>query len=669
MSDRIEKVAEIKVVADNTGEIEKLTNQINSLKADLDKLNSKYDSSSSSVKKFDEANVKSRKGVLENGGAMGLLSAATGGLAMDFKDAVEAIELTGVSLKGLRGAIIATGIGALAIVVLELVTNWDKWRGVIMQTTPELEALNNIQGDLTSKLKETYTELYTVKSAFDQAKDGAISKKEALRIYNETLGDTLGKAKSLEEAEDIYNRKTDAYIQATELRMTAQLLLGKAAEQAARLATGETVDLTFWDKVKVGVSGYFFGASGAAKKTAELIGSNTKEAENSKNKLIKLAQQYQKKADDISKEGGLNFQKVEEKKTATAKNSAKERENQLKTLENFENKMLTDIANLNAKSEADKLKILKDGEQKQLDAIKLSDAEKVKAQELLNEKYRLLAIKNEEDRAKAAKAVIDKYQREVDEMRDKTGKVALANQQADELKVLQDLYDKKLLTAEEFEKAKILLADKYAILKKENDDKNAKEEADNTKADNDKKIAEEQAVADAKLTINNMALDATIQGIGVLKMAFEKNKGLQKALIIAESAAGIAKMIINTKAANTATELKYALLPGGSALAKAENTIRNISTGIGIAANVAATAKALKALGGGSAEKGSVGSEGGGGSAPQANFNIVGQSDTNILAQTIANRQQQPIEAFVVGASVTRQQELDDNKIKNSTFL
>ena len=44
---------------------------------------------------------------------MGLLS-ATGGLAMDFKDAVGAIELTGVSLKGLRGAIIATGIGALA---------------------------------------------------------------------------------------------------------------------------------------------------------------------------------------------------------------------------------------------------------------------------------------------------------------------------------------------------------------------------------------------------------------------------------------------------------------------------------------------------------------------------------------------------------------------------
>ena len=33
------------------------------------------------------------------------------------------------------------------------------------------------------------------------------------------------------------------------------------------------------------------------------------------------------------------------------------------------------------------------------------------------------------------------------------------------------------------------------------------------------------------------------------------------------------------------------------------------------------------------------------------------------------NKQQQPVEAFVVGNSVTKQQELDRNKIANSTFL
>ncbi|CAB4153579.1 hypothetical protein UFOVP639_12 [uncultured Caudovirales phage] len=89
-----------------------------------------------------------RKGVLENGGAMGLLGAATGGLAMDFKDAVEAVEGMGISLKGLRGAIIATGIGALAIIVLELVTNWEKWKGVITGSTEEMAKLTQEYEDL-----------------------------------------------------------------------------------------------------------------------------------------------------------------------------------------------------------------------------------------------------------------------------------------------------------------------------------------------------------------------------------------------------------------------------------------------------------------------------------------------------------------------------------------
>lgn len=98
-----------------------------------------------STKTLSKETTTLNDGLLKNGGAMGLLSAATGGLAMDFKDAVEAIELTGVSLKGLRGAIIATGIGALAILVLELVTNWDKWVGVIDGSTAALERLNSQQ--------------------------------------------------------------------------------------------------------------------------------------------------------------------------------------------------------------------------------------------------------------------------------------------------------------------------------------------------------------------------------------------------------------------------------------------------------------------------------------------------------------------------------------------
>ena len=180
-------------------------------------------------------------------------------------------------------------------------------------------------------------------------------------------------------------------------------------------------------------------------------------------------------------------------------------------------------------------------------------------------------------------------------------------------------------------------------------------------------IADAQAVADAKRGIQEGTFNNISNGIGLLKGLFEKNKGAQKALLIAESAAGIAKIIINTQAANAAAKLKYALLPGGQTLSAAEITMNKISAGIGIATNIAATAKAMSALGGGGgAGAGSVGSDTGGASAPQ--FNVVGASSTNQLAQTIGKQQNQPLKAYVVSNEVTTQQSLDRNIISTATL-
>jgi hypothetical protein len=191
----------------------------------------------------------------------------------------------------------------------------------------------------------------------------------------------------------------------------------------------------------------------------------------------------------------------------------------------------------------------------------------------------------------------------------------------------------------------------------------AEKELADSKIISDKKIADEQAVADAKKAIQESAFNNISSGIGLLKGLFEKNKGLQKALLMAESAAGIAKIIINTKAANAAARLKYALLPGGVALATAEAAMNNVSAGIGIAATIAATAKGLSALGGGGSPGGSaVGGEGGGsaGAAPQ--FNVVGNTGVNQLAQTL-NQEQAPIKTYVVAGDVTTGQSLDRNII------
>jgi len=176
-----------------------------------------------------------------------------------------------------------------------------------------------------------------------------------------------------------------------------------------------------------------------------------------------------------------------------------------------------------------------------------------------------------------------------------------------------------------------------------------------------------QYEADAKKAINESYIDHAVNGIGVLASAFEKNKGLQKALLVAESLAGIAKIVINTQAANAAATLKYSLLPGGQALAAAEIISNKVGAGIGIAANIVATTKALGALGGGGVRGGSGGNVGGGRTPSAPSFNVVGNSGASQIAQTI-NQDQQPVEAYVVAGNVSSAQELNRNIVETASI-
>jgi len=94
--------------------------------------------------------------------------------------------------------------------------------------------------------------------------------------------------------------------------------------------------------------------------------------------------------------------------------------------------------------------------------------------------------------------------------------------------------------------------------------------------------------------------------------------------------------------------------------------LNNISTGFGIAANVAATAKALSALGGGGAPSGSLGGDGGGGGGGGFNpsFNVVGNSGINQLAGI----QQQPVKAYITTGEVSTALSLERNTLQKTTF-
>jgi len=179
-------------------------------------------------------------------------------------------------------------------------------------------------------------------------------------------------------------------------------------------------------------------------------------------------------------------------------------------------------------------------------------------------------------------------------------------------------------------------------------------------------LAQEKAVADGKKAIQEQSFAVAEGGINLLKGLFSKNKAIQKGLIMAESAMGIARIIIGTQAANAADTAAAALMgPAGVGYLTTKKILNKVSAGIGIAANIAATSKALGALGGGGTPSGG-GDMGAAPSAPA--FNVVGASATNQLAQTIGNQQQQPIKAYVVANDVTTAQSLQKNIIQSASI-
>ena len=249
---------------------------------------------------------------------------------------------------------------------------------------------------------------------------------------------------------------------------------------------------------------------------------------------------------------------------------------------------------------------------------------------------------------------------------------------ADEFKKLQlqQQYDADIAAAAgnallETELTKKLQADLTAI----DVEGNAKRKAEQDAADA-KVIAAATALEEQKIAIQQQGLDVASQGVKLIAGLFEKSKGVQKASVIAESAIGIAKMIISNKVANAAVIAKYAAIPGGAALAAVETKLNNISTGIGVAANVAATAKALQALGGGSAPPPpSVGGGGGGGtnSAVPAFTpgNLFGQGNAANNAgapQSMEQGQNITVTAVVSETEITATQNKVNKIMKNSVL-
>lgn len=212
----------IKVLADTSDAVKNVEKLDTSMKA--------LDKTTESLGKSQEA---TRQNVLDNGGAMGLLNDATGGLAMTFKDAVEASSLFGKqskigiatqkaytfvmgtstgAMKAFKLALIGTGIGALVVGVGLLIANFDKVKKAVMSFIPALE----IVGDFIGKIVDAVTDFVGITSDATRALD-EFEKKSKEALDKSTMYTELNAYKHDEYTNRKYKANQDYYKKSLEL--------------------------------------------------------------------------------------------------------------------------------------------------------------------------------------------------------------------------------------------------------------------------------------------------------------------------------------------------------------------------------------------------------------------------------------------------------------------
>jgi hypothetical protein len=343
-----------------------------------------------------------------------------------------------------------------------------------------------------------------------------------------------------------------------------------------------------------------------------------------------------------------------------------------------------EVAEDETRTEAEKLKYLKDlrdkADREIFQADKDRQAEKDKKakeeQDKIDAKNKEASDKRKEEAKRLkdeAKTISDNAKKANDEIR-KTDLERLTEKYNAERSLLEKqnistleleikfLNDKNELNLKQQEIEKKLRDEKIEADKKaEQDYWFAQSDAAVKRTEED--IAREKKVAEEKRNINALAIQSAQNVVSILAGLGEKNKKIQKVALVANGALSIAEIINNTNVGSSkevATKGVFGLTTSAVLYAKMALSIGSV---------IAATAKGLSALGGGGSVGGSGSANGGGATqttAPQ--FNIVGQSGTNQLAQTIAGQQNRPIEAFVVSSAVTTSQALDRNRVKTATF-
>ena len=528
------------------------------------------------------------------------LSKVTGGLSDAFLGATKGVKLTSLSLKGLKSAIISTGIGVLVILVGELIS---------------------ILADFFSAEKKSEKAVNDLTRALDDQAKQFDELTESNNFHNNiALKNAKAEGKSKQELKKI----NDDYLQSEKNRIAQQLVLLELEHMA--ILKGDKLNKE--DK----------------EKKIEDINSRieTRKKQQTVNLREKITADVDYNADEKELIRKSNEDKIAKQKAINQKQADIDKANKEK------------IKELNEKYDIDIENLEDDTDQKKL------DRQKKRAQEEV-----LLLVATNEEKAKILNKISEDFAfRQVD--LDK--KTADEQKIKDDEKAKKDIEDSKKANDKRLEDAKAIREEKLLGIENELSEDNLTYEArkELLKQRETEELTNEELTAQQRVKIHKDTLKAQED---IDKEAYD---------------ARVALLGASSQALSMASEVigKETAVGKGMAVASAlMNTYQGISAGVKLGYPQAIPAVAMASLTGFGAVKNilkvKIPNAGVGGTSapsmtppPQANpnFNVVGASSTNQIAETMAQQNKQPIKAYVVEQDISTLQRLRERVVNSASM-
>lgn len=586
---------------------------------------------------------------------MAALDKMTNGAVTGFRSLVGGVKKVITGMTTLKGAIMATGIGALLVAVTSLVAYFRRTE----EGAGKLRVIMAVLGSVFENFMDIVGKIGGgLISMFEDPKAALMSFWELLK-------------------KNVVNRFTGLLELIPNLGKAMKQLFSGEFAAASRTASDAIL------KVATGVdnvSGKLQGAIDGMREFGNEIANDARQAA-----ALERAMNNVKKAErDILVERAKANKAIAEAKLIVqdTTKSAEERVAALKLANELELK----VSAQELATQQKRLRVmeaqaeLSDSNEETLDEIAAARARVLELETASIQKRTELAgqVKAlEQQIAAEAKAAADEKQKQIEEEKKarldalEAIREATSTDQENEIFATEKKYNDLIAQAvkfgedtaalEEAKEAKLqAIRDKYA--QQEADAKKKLE--DEEKARRDKEIADQQALMNARFTMTQNGIAA----IGALVQAATAGDEAQ-----AERAFNIQKRLSMASAVvSTAQAVAAALTAGGNPI-KLATGAQFVEAGIAAAtgaAQIALIAKQKFEKGDASAAPSGIGTTGGrtglGGSAPS--FNVVGTSGINQIAASINGSNKNPVRAYVVSGDVTTAQSLDRKKELTSTF-